>query len=172
MLGQLAKKIKPPKAKTIVIFILASLIIANIFTCILWGDNELPADASSWLPWFVHSHVSKIEFACVLKEGWKSLSIIQQEKLLEIMRSEFTVLYFNEKDIPPQGWRYDPQDPNIKDGLDKGCILDWRFKRWFLLLQADYADWEGLLAGSNTRVTYIWFFGRWIRLWRSATIVS
>jgi hypothetical protein len=175
MSRKLWRKIKQHKVKTIhiAIFMLVSLFAANIITYIIWADSQLPGDAHKWLPQYMHfDKGTKFEFACVSKASWNALSAKQQQRLVETLRSEFATLYFDEKDIPAEKWRHHPQRPQVKRSLKGGCILDWKFKKRFLLLQAEYSDWEAPLAASHSWVTYIWFFGIWIGPWPTATMVS
>lgn len=169
-MGQFLKKVKQHKLKVIVTVVLTLLIISNIITYIIWADSQLPGDVRNWLPQY--SQGSKLQFACVSQKGWKALSAKQQQQLLEMLRSEFETLYFDEKDIPEDKWLYHPERPDLKKGLKNGCILDWKFKKQFLILRAEYDDWEGLRAGSYTPVTYVWFLGIWISPWPTSTAVS
>lgn len=169
------RKIKQHKVKAILIaiFILVSLFAANIITYTIWADGQLPGDVRKWLPQYSHwVKGTKFQFACVSQEGWKALSAKQQQRLLEILRSEFETLYFDKKDIPAEKWQHHPERPDLNVGLKNGCILKWKFKKQFLILRAEYDDWEGLLAASYTPVTYVWFFGIWISPWPTSTMVS
>jgi len=116
----------------------------------------------------------------------ESTSEIDRKNLATILSSYVDTVYFRLNDIPQSkeiingssrsrttGYYYDCPIAKKYLSYKNGCCLYWEERYGLPFISfSTFGDYEGICAGSYTSCLQIWWFTKWILIWKSGTVVS